>query len=241
MLPTKDSGDRPAPGAGWLPVLWREWVRPMALAAAVILPVKSSIASWSYVPTGSMMPSIVPLEFVWVNALAYDLKIPFTRVHLAEWGEPQRGEVVVFISPVRDERWVKRVVGLPGDTVELRDNQLWINGAALSYSPAPAGTSALLASYSGQDPRFARENLGNHRHLIMTLPRRPALRSFGPVTVPAGRYFVMGDSRDDSEDSRFIGAIARERIVGRSSTVVISFDQEHWLLPRFSRFFQAIP
>jgi signal peptidase I len=241
MHSTKDSGDGLGRRTGWLAMLWREWVRPIALAAAVILPVKSSIASWSYVPTGSMMPSIVPLEFVWVNALAYDLKIPFTRVHLAEWGNPQRGEVVVFISPVREERWVKRVVGLPGDTVELRDNQLWINGAALSYRPAPAGTSALLASYADQDPRFARENLGSHSHLIMTLPRRSALRSFGPDLVPPGQYFVMGDSRDDSEDSRFIGAIARERIVGRSSTVVISFDQEHWLLPRFARFFQPIP
>jgi signal peptidase I len=239
MTPTPAGAAEPK--AGGLTVLWREWIRPMAFAAAIILPLKSSIASWSYVPTGSMMPSITPLEFVWVNALAYDLKVPFTRVHLAQWGDPQRGDVVVFISPVRDERWVKRVVGLPGDTVELRDNRLWINGAPLAYGPAPAGTSALLSSYAAQGPRFARERLGDHSHLIMTLPERPALRSFGPVAVPAGQYFVMGDSRDDSEDSRFIGGITRERIVGRSSTIVVSFDQEHWLLPRFSRFLQPIP
>ena len=83
--------------------------------------------------------------------------------------------------------------------------------------------------------------LGARTHLVMVLPRRPALRTFGPVTVPAGQYFMMGDNRDDSNDSRFIGCITRERILGRSSRVVLSFDQEHWLWPRVGRFLQPIP
>lgn len=222
-------------------MVWQEWLRPLLTAAAIVLPLKSSLANWSYVPTGSMTPSIVPLEFVWVNALAYDLKVPFTRVHLAEWGAPRRGEVVTFISPADGERLVKRVVGLPGDTVELRDERLWINGAPLAYLPAPAGTVARLDSYDRTHPVFAREVLGDHTHLVMLLPQRLALRSFGPIAVPAGQYFVMGDNRDDSNDSRFIGCIARERILGRSSRVVLSFDQEHWLLPRLGRFLQPIP
>jgi signal peptidase I len=223
-----------------LRLLWREWIWPMAVTAAIVFPLKSSFASWNYVPTGSMMPSIVPIEFVWVNALAYDLKVPFTRVHLAQWGDPQRGEVVTFISPADGIRLVKRVVGLPGDTVELRDNRLWINGAPLAYRPAPAGTKALLDSYARQHPQFLTEVLGEHTHLIMTLPGRAALRSFGPVKVPAGQYFAMGDNRDDSEDSRFIGGIDRNRILGRSSTVVLSFDPEHWLRPRFDRFLESL-
>ncbi len=222
-------------------MLWREWVRPLALTAAIVLPLKSSLANWSYVPTGSMTPSIVPLEFVWVNALAYDLKVPFTRVHLAEWGAPQRGDIVAFISPADGLRLVKRVVGLPGDTVEMRDERLWINGSPLSYLPAPPDTTARLESYDRQHPRFAREVLGDRTHLVMLLPQRTALRSFGPWVVPAGQYFMMGDNRDDSHDSRYIGCVARERILGRSSRVVLSFDQEHWLLPRFGRFFQPIP
>jgi signal peptidase I len=241
MTPAKSSHGTPEPKAGWRLVLWREWLRPMALAAAIVLPIKSSIASWSYVPSGSMAPTIVPLEFVWVNALAYDLKLPFTRVHLAEWGAPERGDVVTFISPADGLRLVKRVVGLPGDTVELRNDRLWINGTPLAYRPAPAGTTARLESYDRQNPLFAQEALGERTHLIMLLPQRLALRTFGPLTVPAGQYFVMGDNRDDSHDSRFIGGIARERILGRSSRVVLSFDQEHWLIPRLSRFFQPIP
>ena len=79
--------------------LWREWIRPLAFAAAIVLPLKSAVAEWSYVPTGSMEPSIVPVELVWVNKLAYDLKVPFTTRHLAEWGNPRRGEIVVFFSP----------------------------------------------------------------------------------------------------------------------------------------------
>jgi signal peptidase I len=213
----------------------------MALAAAVVLPLKSSLASWSYVPTGSMAPSIVPLEFVWVNALAYDLKVPFTRVHLAEWGAPERGDIVTFISPADGIRLVKRVVGLPGDTVEMRHERLWINGTPLAYLPAPAGTAAQLDSYDRENPAFAQEVLGERTHLVMVLPRRLALRSFGPVKVPAGQYFMMGDNRDDSNDSRFIGCVARDRILGRSSRVVLSFDQEHWLRPRFGRFLQPIP
>jgi signal peptidase I len=231
----------PAAKPGWRLFLWQEWIRPMAVAAAIVLPLKSSVASWSYVPSGSMAPTIVPLEFVWVNALAYDLKVPFTRMHVAEWGAPARGDVVTFISPADGLRLVKRVVGLPGDTVELRNEALWINGAPLGYLPAPAGTTARLASYDRQGPLFAREVLGDRTHLIMLLPQRPALRSFGPVTVPAGQYFMMGDNRDDSNDSRFIGSITRERILGRSSRVILSFDQEHALLPRFGRFFQPIP
>jgi signal peptidase I len=239
-MPSPDFAGSRSEKPGFLRILWREWIWPMALTAAIVLPLKSSLASWNYVPTGSMMPTIVPIEFVWVNALAYDLKVPFTRVHLAEWGDPQRGDVVTFISPADGLRLVKRVVGLPGDTVELRNNRLWINGAPLAYRPAPAGTTALLDSYARQHPQFLTEVLGGHAHLIMTLPERAALRSFGPVKVPAGQYFAMGDNRDDSEDSRFIGGIDRDRILGRSSTVVLSFDPEHWLCPRLGRCLKSL-
>ena len=89
--------------AAWL---WREWVRPITLAAAIVFPLKSALADWNYVPSGSMEPSIRPGELVLVNKLAYDLKVPFTTRHLAEWGDPARGDVVVLYSPADGERLV---------------------------------------------------------------------------------------------------------------------------------------
>ena len=217
--------------------LWREWIRPLAFAAAIVLPLKSAVAEWSYVPTGSMEPSIVPVELVWVNKLAYDLKVPFTTHHLAEWGNPQRGEIVVFFSPADGERLVKRVIGLPGDTIVMRDDRLTINGVALNYGPLARSEITKV----GPDAFLATEYLSGRPHPVMIQPHRPALRSFGPLQVPAGEYFVMGDNRDNSNDSRFLGTISRDRIVGRASRIIASIDLDHFARPRFSRFFQSLP
>ena len=117
---------------------WRQWLKPVLLAAAVVLPLKSSLAEWNYVPSGSMVPSLLPGDLVWVNKLAYDLKIPFTTRHLATWGAPLRGDIAVFYSPADGIRLVKRVIGLPGDVVEARGDRLWINGEPLAYAPLSA-------------------------------------------------------------------------------------------------------
>src|SRR4029079_5651645 len=101
--------------------IWREWFRPFVLVALIAAPFKSAIADWNWVPTGSMKPSILEGEVVLVNNLAYDLKVPFTRVTLYIWANPGRGDGVVFYSPVDGTRLVKRVVGLPGDTIQLKD------------------------------------------------------------------------------------------------------------------------
>jgi signal peptidase I len=220
-------------------LLWREWIRPLALAAAIVFPMKSALAEWSYVPTGSMEPSIVPVELVWVNKLAYDLKVPFTTHHLAEWGSPQRGEIVVFFSPADDKRLVKRVIGMPGDVVEMHDDRLTINGVPLNYGPL--ASSATTPVGPAPDAFLATEYLAGRPHPVMIQPHLPALRNFGPVQVPPGEYFVMGDNRDNSSDSRFIGTIARDRIVGRATTIVASIDPDRFALPRFNRFFQALP
>jgi signal peptidase I len=221
--------------AGWL---WREWLRPLALAAAIVFPLKSAVADWNYVPSGSMIPSILPGELVWINKLAYDLKVPFTTVHLAAWGNPQHGDVVVFYSPADGTRLVKRIVGLPGDVIESRDDHLFINGAPLAYAAfsgaaQPAGVPA--------GAMLAEERLVTRSHPVMTLPDLPALRNFGPVRVPAGQYFAMGDNRDNSHDSRFFGCVTRDRILGRATTVVASVDLDRTLQPRFGRFGNAIP
>ena len=221
--------------AGWL---WREWLRPLALAAAIVFPLKSAVADWNYVPSGSMIPSILPGELVWINKLAYDLKVPFTTVHLAAWGNPQHGDVVVFYSPADGTRLVKRIVGLPGDVIESRDDHLFINGAPLAYA-AFIGTAQRAGVPAGA--MLAEERLVTRSHPVMTLPDLPALRNFGPVRVPAGQYFAMGDNRDNSHDSRFFGCVTRDRILGRATTVVASVDLDRTLQPRFGRFGNAIP
>ena len=123
---------------------WQTEIRPLLVIALVVFAVRSSFADWNDVPTGSMKPTILEGDRVFVNKLAYDLKVPFTTWHLAEWGNPQRGDVVVFYSPHDGTRLVKRVIGLPGDLVELRNEQLFLNGHPVGYASLDAGVPAQL-------------------------------------------------------------------------------------------------
>jgi signal peptidase I len=201
----------------------------------VMAPVRSAVVDWNWVPTGSMKPTILEGDLVWVDKLAYGLRVPFTSMTLASWGGPKAGDVAVFFSPANGERLVKRVVGVPGDTVELRRDVLFVNGRRLDYALRDA---APFRRDITEDPRpiLASEGLGVGRHYVLILPGRPAMRSFGPVRVPEGAYFMMGDSRDNSLDSRYFGAVPADRIVGEAKGVLVSFDRSHWLEPRFQRF-----
>jgi signal peptidase I len=218
--------------------LWREWVQPLIIVAAVVFPLKSSFAEWNYVPSGSMMPSILPGDLVWVNKLAYDLKVPFSTRHLAEWGDPQRGDVAVFYSPADGVRLVKRVIGLPGDVVESRNDRLYLNGLPLAYAPLPAG---LPRPGLPRATVLAEEELAGRPHPVQILPARPAWRTFGPIRVPPGCYFMMGDNRDDSHDSRYFGCVSRRSVVGRATTIIASADPEHFPRPRTDRLLRPIP
>jgi signal peptidase I len=219
--------------------IWREWMRPFVLAVIIIAPVKSAVADWNWVPTGSMKPSILEGELVLVNKLAYDLKAPFTTLHLSTWGDPLRGDVVVFYSPADRTRLVKRVIGLPGDKVEMRDDVLYLNGIRQQYSLRDSAPF-LRDVFEDANPVVAVEHLEACDHYVMALPGRRALRSFGPVVVPRDHYFMMGDSRDNSADSRFIGAVPRREIVGKVGRVVLSFDPSRYYTPRLQRILQPM-
>jgi signal peptidase I len=219
--------------------LWKEWIQQFAVIAAIVFPFKSAVADWNWVPSGSMKPTILEGDLVFVNKLAYDLKVPFTLQRVAEWNDPSRGDIVVFFSPHDGKRLVKRVIALPGDTIEMHNNTLVLNGKPFDYELLNGKTFA-REIYEDAHAVIAREHSENNVHLVMSLPSREALRSFAPVTVPAGKYFVMGDSRDNSFDSRFFGLVDRKEIVGKSNRVLLSFDKNHYGIPRVKRFFSSL-
>lgn len=231
---TKEKESAP-PARNWFHWLWREWLKPLLIAAIVVGTMRSALADWNDVPTGSMKPTIIEGDRVVVNKLAYDLKIPFTRLRVAEWATPKRGDIVVFFSPEDERRMVKRVIGVPGDRIEMVNDQLIINGERVSYDEP-----STLHDNNGERLTLTREHLPELAHTVRLVPEIAAIRDFGPITVPEGRYFMMGDNRNESYDSRFFGFIDRERIVGKATAVAFSLDRGHYFVPRLDRWFQGL-
>jgi signal peptidase I len=219
---------------------WRKEIRPLLVLALILFSIRSSLADWNDVPSGSMRPTILEGDRIFVNKLAYDLKVPFTTIHLAEWSNPKRGDIVVFFSPHDEKRLVKRVIGLPGDTVELRNNELFINGEPVAYEKISDELLRDIPAAERVGRTFAMEQLPGRTHAVAANPALPAMRSFAAYQVPEGKYFMMGDNRDDSFDSRYWGPVERKRIVGRAMAVVMSFDKAHYWIPRWSRFFTSL-
>jgi signal peptidase I len=210
--------------------LWRD-NKGFLLFIILMIVFRSSLADWNTVPTGSMKPTILEGDRILVNKLSYDLKVPLTHIPIVVFDDPERGDIVIFDSKVTDNRLVKRVIGIPGDVVALRNNRLFINGVPARYTDTVAGTDAIYAveSYAGFSHRVKLAPEGQSRY-----------GNFGPVSVPANQYFVLGDNRDDSADSRFIGFVPRRDIVGKSARVVVSLDYDNYFLPRADRFFHQL-
>ncbi len=220
---------------------WFKWARDIALLTLLIFGGRSAIADWNHVPTGSMKPTIVEGDLIFVNRLAYDLKVPFTTWHVAEWDNPGRGEIVVFFSPANGDRLVKRVVGIPGDTVAMHRNIIYLNGKPMSYTPLDNKFLQPLTKSDQKRYQFAQEQLMGKPHPVMILGNNPPGSTFGPIEIPAGKYLVLGDNRDNSADSRYIGLIDRKAIVGRATRVIASWNRNHFYLPRKDRFFVPLP
>jgi len=221
---------------------WGEW-RGFFAFIAVMLVLRSAIADWNQVPSGSMLPAILVGDRIIVHKIAYDLRLPFTLWRLARWGDPERGDVVTFISPEDERLLVKRVIALPGDWVSMTDNRLVLNDTPAHYQPS------LIAADAGLGPNDWR----GHRlvtEVIMDAERQILLReaggdgftsSFPPIRVPDGHYLMLGDNRDNSRDSRAIGFIARDRIIGKATAVAFSLDYDNHYAPRLDRFFADLP
>jgi signal peptidase I len=219
---------------------WKEWRITFLFVVFVVIPVKSSLADWNWVPTGSMNPTILEGDLIYVNKVAYDLRFPLTNYRLARWSDPERGDIVICFSPDDGTRLVKRVIGLPGETVEMRGSTLLLNGEPVGYTRVdPRDAEKLPGKVRGRCV-LATEELDGSPHAVMSVPSVAAVRDFGPVTVPQGSYFVMGDNRDNSRDSRFFGFVERESIVGQARRVIGSFDITDKYQPRFKRFLSSL-
>jgi len=217
----------------------RGWGFTILIALLIGTSFKSAIADWNDIPSGSMEPTILIGDRIFVNKLAYDLKVPYTSLHLRKWSGPKRGDIVVFFSPQDGKRLIKRVVGLPGDSLAMRQNRLFINGQFVKYEPLPQESLDQIELGQNSNNVLLNEKLPGKQHAVMFSPSRPSLNTFEPVTIPKGRYFMMGDNRDNSADSRFFGFVDRKLIVGRATMVVISREGS-FLHPRWSRFFKDL-
>ncbi|WP_374586065.1 signal peptidase I [Pseudoduganella sp.] len=195
---------------------------------------RSAIADWNPIPSASMHPNLLEGDVVFVNRVAYDLKVPLTDISVSRLGEPQRGDVVTFFSPQDRTRLIKRVAALPGDRVEIRDERLVINGKEAGY--AVLGDAVEHIEQVGDLQALQlREHNASASYSIQVLPQVAAKRDFGPVTVPQGQYLMLGDNRNNSRDSRFIGFVPRELLIGRAERILVSADITSNWMPRTDR------
>jgi len=184
---------------------------------------RSAIADWNPIPSASMRPNLLEGDVVLVNRVAYDLKVPLTDISVSRLGEPRRGDVVTFRSPLDRTLLIKRIAALPGDRVELRGERLVINGTLAEYDVLGEAVEHIEPLGDLQALRLQEHNAGTS-YAIQVLPQVDARRDFGPITVPAGSYLMLGDNRNNSHDSRYIGFVPRELLVGRAERILVSAD-----------------
>lgn len=198
-----------------------------------------AIADWNPIPSGSMRPTILEGDVVLVNRVAYDFKLPLSDVALFNIGNPARGDVITFTSPADGVRLIKRLVALPGDVVQMRNEVLTINGAVAHYSmpeavPEPLGNGATTPALQ------MREQVAGNERTVQFLPELSARRDFGPIVVPTDNYFFLGDNRDNSADSRYIGFVPRHLLIGKAHHIMVSAAIKDDWLPRLGRTGQRI-
>ncbi len=200
---------------------------------------RTGIADWNPIPSGSMRPTLLEGDVVFVNRLAYDLKVPLTDIIVSHLGEPERGDIVTFSRPGDGTRLIKRVVALPGDLVEMRSKRLFINGSMADYQPK----AALMEpdGNAGLSPAMRwREQLSGAAYDIQWYTDTATAPDFGPLRVPRGQFLMLGDNRDRSADSRFFGLVPREKLIGRAERLLVSVAYQHDWSPRFGRFGKSL-
>ena len=192
---------------------------------AFVFIIRSFLYEPFQIPSGSMERTLLVGDFILVNKYTYGIRLPVWRNKVFDINDPKRGDVMVFFPPHKDQYYIKRVIGLPGDLVEYTDKVLTINGEVQVQTPLNGKKRALYQQFT--------ETLGDVDHQIQTnasAQRNDDIR----VRVPEGHYFMMGDNRDNSQDSRYWGAVSEERIVGKAVAIWMH-KEPGWHLPTFSR------
>ena len=203
-----------------------EYSRSLFPVLLIVLLFRSFLFEPFKIPSGSMIPTLLVGDFIVVNKFSYGIRLPVLNKKVINIGSPQRGEVVVFRYP-RDPgvNFIKRAVGLPGDTITYRDKQLFVNGEKVEETSAGRFESSdIKCSTPAVDAVLFDEQLGDVNHNIL-LHGRSRSRN-GQWVVPAGHYFMMGDNRDRSNDSREWGFVPEENLLGRAVGIWLNFDFE---------------
>jgi signal peptidase I len=218
--------DTASKGRGFATWVW-EWVKSIAFALVVWLFLRTFLLEAFRIPSGSMENTLMVGDFLFVNKLLYGAEVPFTGKRLPAIREPRRDDVVVFDS-VEEEglKVVKRLVGMPGDTLAMVEGVLHRNGQAVNEPWARHGNP-----HSSADASYRAKMRGWQLKYYVgtdTADYEPDLQDWGPIVVPAGHYFMMGDNRDDSYDGRYWGFLPRQSVRGRPLFIYYSFDANSW-------------
>jgi signal peptidase I len=204
-------------------------VKSMALILVLVFSFRSSCFEPFRIPTGSMIPTINIGDFIVVNKFSYGVKLPFSDmftdpVYLTHFESPKRNDVIVFKYPLDPKvNYIKRVIGLPGDEVELIKKQVFVNGALITNVPENSPVTREFAdNFDGEKVNFFKVKNSDKEYVIQETNRETQADTIGRFKVPAGKYFVMGDNRDFSADSRYWGFVPTENIKGKAMVVWMS-------------------
>jgi signal peptidase I len=220
---------------------WVEYPKSFFPVILIVFLLRSFLVEPFKIPSGSMLPTLLVGDFILVNKFTYGIRLPILNTKLVDVNAPRRGEVMVFRYPENPSLdYIKRVIGLPGDRVDYRDKQLSINGRAVAVTPAGEYNYVEAGLNFITTHRFD-ERLGETAHAILLQPEIPSVHLSGvrafpfrdncayndagfTCTVPVGHYFLMGDNRDSSSDSRYWGFVPESNIVGKAFMIWWNFD-----------------
>ncbi len=216
MSPTETQPEAPAPVEAPAPAgrksLVREYAEAIFIAVLLALVIRQCGVQAFTIPSGSMMETLLVDDYILVNKFLYGAELPFSDIHLPGFRKPERGDIVVFKYPADESRdFIKRIIGVGGDTVQVQDNRVKLNGRPIEEPYVrPGSIPAVPSGHCGY------------------------LYGCDPLVVPPDSYFVMGDNRDNSQDSRYWGFVRGEKIRGKAFLIYWSWNREnHW--PRWGR------
>lgn len=203
-----------------LGMVW-QWAQTFAIAVLVFFFLRAFVVEAFKIPSGSMESTLMPGDFLLVDKLVYGVEIPFTSLRIPGWRSPVRGDVIVFQYPLEPSKtYVKRLVGVPGDTLSMREGALFRNGVKVDEPYVVHSDSS--GDPSNEQFRWQRTYMVRTAEAA-AFSDRPTRNNWGPLVVPAGKYFALGDNRDNSEDSRYWGFVPSENVRGRPVVIYYSY------------------